>query len=319
MMMKTQKKLLGGAAAILTSAAAVAAAGSYYGYWASFRRDEKRQVPSREIPAGAAYDPYRTEMLETIDRLIAAPYEKVSVQSYDGLKLIGKLFVGNPGAPLMLFFHGYRSTAERDASGAYQLCREKGWHLLMVDQRALGESEGREITFGIRERYDCQTWAEYAAERFGPETPIFLWGISMGASSVLMASELEMPASVRAIVADSGFDSPVSIIGSTARRRGWPAGLAVQFVRWGARLFGGFRVDEASALDSISRAKLPILLIHGEADEIVPFEMVHALRDACASPVQVLTVPGAAHGISWYVDPPTYLSTLIRFIEENMQ
>lgn len=273
----------------------------------------------QEIPDGDAYGPHKEKMLKNIGRLMEAPYERVTVRSYDDLHLVGKLYEGNPGAPLILFFHGYRSTAERDASGGFQLCKEKGWHILMVDQRALGESEGKEITFGIRERFDCQTWAEYAAKRFGPETPIFLWGISMGASTVLMASELPMPENVKGIVADCGFDSPATIIKETARRRKLPGELAGWFVGLGARIFGGFRMDEASALDSVTRARVPILLIHGEEDEIVPFEMVHALREACATPVEVLTVPGAAHGISWYVDMPAYHGALIRFMEENMQ
>ena len=312
------KKKVWKIAAVLGSAAALTTAGAYYGYWEAFAKDDKRQAPIREIPEGKIYGPYREKMLENIGRLVDAPYERVAVRSYDGLKLVGKLYEGEPGAPLILFFHGYRSTAERDASGGFQLCREKGWNILMVDERALGESEGKEITFGIRERFDCQTWAEYAAERFGPETPIFIWGISMGASTVLMASELPMPASVRGIVADCGFDTPAAIIKETARRRKMPAELSGWLVGLGARLFGGFRMDEASALDSISRARLPILLVHGEEDEIVPFEMVYALRDACASPVEVLTVPGAAHGISWYVDMPAYQGALIRFMENNM-
>lgn len=310
------------AAAVLMGLAGVAGltiAGAYYGYREAFQRDETRQAPIQEIPAGEAYGPYREKMLENIGRLMEAPYERVTIRSYDGLRLVGKLYEGNPGAPLILFFHGYRSTAERDASGGFQLCREKGWHLLMVDERALGESEGKEITFGIRERFDCQAWAEYAAKRFGPETPIFLWGISMGASTVLMASELPMPESVRGIVADCGFDTPSTIIRETARRRKMPVMLSAWLVELGARLFGGFRMDEASAVDSVTRARLPILLVHGEADEIVPFEMVHAIKEACASPVEMLTVPDAAHGISWYVDMPAYHAALIRFMEENME
>lgn len=302
----------------LVGLAGLTVAGAYYGYREAFARDEKRQAPVCEIPEGKAYGPYREKMLENIGRLVDAPYERVAVRSYDGLRLVGKLYEGNPGAPLILFFHGYRSTAERDASGGFQLCREKGWHILMVDERALGESEGKEITFGIRERFDCRTWAEYAANRFGENTPIFIWGISMGAATVLMASELPMPESVRGIVADCGFDSPSSIIKETIRRRKWPVALAYPLVEIGARMFGGFRMNEASALDSVTRARLPILLVHGEEDEIVPFRMVHALREACASPVEVLTVPGAAHGISWYTDMPAYQAALLKFVDEHM-
>ena len=303
-------------AAAVTGAAAVA--GAYVGYKIAFRSDPERQAAIEDIPEGELFDQLREEMLTNINRLVMEPYERVSIRSHDGLTLVGKYYAGNVGAPLIIFFHGYRSTGERDASGGFQLCRKRGWNLLVVDQRAHGESGGRTITFGIRERYDCKTWAEYAARRFGPETPIFIWGISMGASTVLMASNLELPASVRGIVADCGFDTPAGIMKSTLRRWRWPQFPMYQFAALGARLFGGFRLNEASALECVKNAHLPILLVHGEADGIVPCEMAHALRRACASPVTLLTVPGANHGISWYVDLPAYQGALERFMEENM-
>jgi len=303
-------------AAAVTGAAAVA--GAYVGYKIAFQSDPERQAAIEDIPEGELFDQLREEMLTNINRLVMEPYERVSIRSHDGLTLVGKYYAGNVGAPLIIFFHGYRSTGERDASGGFQLCRERGWNLLVVDQRAHGESGGRTITFGIRERYDCKTWAEYAARRFGPETPIFIWGISMGASTVLMASNLELPASVRGIVADCGFDTPAGIMKSTLRRWRWPQFPMYQFAALGARLFGGFRLNEASALECVKNAHLPILLVHGEADGIVPCKMAHALRRACASPVTLLTVPGASHGISWYVDLPAYQGALERFMEENM-
>ena len=120
-MKKAKAALMG-----LAGLAGLTVAGAYYGYYEAFQRDEKRQVPIREIPEGPIYSLYRDKMLANIEKLVEAPYERVSVRSYDGLKLVGKLYEGNPGAPLILFFHGYRSTAERDGSGGFQLCREKG-------------------------------------------------------------------------------------------------------------------------------------------------------------------------------------------------
>ena len=253
-------------------------------------------------------------MLRNIDRLLETPYERVTVRSHDGLKLAGKYYEGAPGAPLMLFFHGYRSTAERDGSGGFQLCREKGWHILMVDQRAHGESEGDTITFGVRERLDCLAWARYAARRF--DVPMFLWGISMGAATVLMTSDLPLPSQVKGIIADCGYDSPEDILRDTMRRWHYPQFPTWQLTRLGARLFGGLDVKECSALDSLRRTRVPVLLVHGEGDNVVPCEMADALRDACASKVELLRVPGAGHGMSWYAAMPDYQSALLRFMKE---
>ena len=307
-------------AAVLTGAAALTTAvGAWCGYRTAFQADPRRQSPIQEIPEGEGFDEYRERMLENIHILLETPYERVTVRSHDGLKLVGKFYEGQSGAPLILFFHGYRSTAERDGSGGFQLCRERGWHILMPDQRAHGESEGDTITFGVRERLDCLAWARYAARRMGPDTPIFLWGISMGAATVLMASDLPLPETVRGIVADCGFDTPAGILKETIRHRRWPLFPLYPFTALGARWFGKFSVTETSALACVRHARLPILLIHGEADHVVPCDMAMALRDACAAEVHLLTVPGAGHGISWYVDMSAYQAALLNFMEEHMK
>lgn len=315
----SMKKALKTAAVLTGAAALTTAVGAWCGYRIAFQGDPRRQSPIREIPAGGGFDDYRDQMLKNIDILLETPYERVTVRSHDGLKLVGKYYEGKPGAPLILFFHGYRSTAERDGSGGFQLCREQGWHILMPDQRAHGESQGDTITFGVRERQDCLAWARYAANRMGPETPIFLWGISMGAATVLMTADLPLPETVRGIVADCGYDTPAGILKETLRRWHWPLFPMYPFAALGARWFGGFSVTETSALDCVRHARLPILLVHGEADQVVPCEMARALRDACASQVELLTVPGASHGISWYVDMPAYQNALLRFMEACME
>lgn len=312
-----KKSVLKYAGRFLAGASAAVLASAAWGYHVAFARSRRRQSPARCVPERESFAPYREEMLENIGKTLAHPYEWMKIRGGDGTELVGKFYRGRPGAPLILFFHGYRSTAERDGSGGFQLCRERGWHALFADQRAHGESGGRTITFGVREREDCLAWAEEMTRRMGPETPIFLWGISMGAAAVLMASELELPETVRGIVADCGYDTPEEILKETLRRHRWPVEPLYHMAALGARIFGGFSLREASALEAVGRARVPILLIHGEADRTVPCRMAHALRDACASPVTLVTVPGADHGISWYVDMPAYQEALERFLEEN--
>ena len=124
-----------------------------------------------------------------------------------------------------------------------------GYNLLAVDERAHGESEGTYITFGVRERHDVATWAAYAAMHFGPAHPLILDGLSMGAATVLMASELELPASVRGIIADCGFSSPYAIMKSVLHWRcPWlVSGPLLALTGVFTRLFGGFGLREVSA------------------------------------------------------------------------
>ena len=72
-----------------------------------------------------------------------------------------------------------------------------GHNLLLIDERAHGRSEGRTITFGIQERWDVESWARFAVERFGADVQIILYGVSMGAATVLMAAGLDLPENVK--------------------------------------------------------------------------------------------------------------------------
>ena len=120
--------------------------------------------------------------------------ENIFLPSYDGLRLHGRL-LQQPGAKgTILLFHGYRSSWVIEFSIVLPYYFTLGYNLLAVDERAHGESEGTYITFGVRERHDVATWAAYAAMHFGPAHPLILDGLSMGAATVLMASEREVSA-----------------------------------------------------------------------------------------------------------------------------
>ena len=304
-------------AAALLGTAAAALGGVYYGYWEAFKADPKRTDDIMAMPGSELYAPYRETTAQNINRLLAEPFERVSICSHDGLRLRGRYYEGEAGQPLFIFFHGYRSTAERDGSGGFQLCKKHGWNVLQVDQRGHGESEGKTVTFGIRERYDCLDWVRWAVRRFGEDTPIFLVGVSMGASTVLMASGMDLPEQVKGIWADCGFSSAEEVLRHTIRRRRMPEKAAFLAARLGGKLFGGLDLREYSALEAVKQAKVPILLIHGEGDNVVPHGMAEELRSACAAPVEVVSVPEAHHGMSFYVDNAKYRAAVERLIEGN--
>ena len=106
--------------------------------------------------------PYREAMTQMVRTVLALPYEDVWIRSDDGLRLHGKYYAGRPGAPVQIMMHGYKSSTERDFCGGAQIAVQGGYHVLLVDQRAHGKSEGRCLTFGIQERYDCRAWVNYA-------------------------------------------------------------------------------------------------------------------------------------------------------------
>ena len=251
-------------------------------------------------------DPLREEITEMIRALNAIGYEPVCITSPDGLKLRGRYYRGKDGAPVVIAFHGYRGTPSRDFSGGTQFYLGEGCHLLMIEERAHKSSEGHTITFGVKERFDCLKWIDYAVRRFGPDTPILLAGISMGAATVLMASEFDLPANVKGILADAPFTSPKAIIRKVCGDVHVPAELAYPFLWLGAKLFGGFGLTDADAAEAVKHTKVPILLIHGEDDRFVPCDMGREIAAANPAMVELHTFPDAGHGLSFLVDRPRY-------------
>lgn len=292
---------------------------AYYAYRVAFYVSPRYKQDAYELPQGEGFRDKREILCMCIQRLHELPYEAVTITASDGKKLFGRYYHVADGAPVQIQFHGYRGSAMRDFCGGTAFAKKLGHNALVVDQRSHGNSEGHTITFGIKERYDCQSWADYAYRRFGKETPLILSGVSMGASTVLMASDLDLPETVCGIVADCPYSSPMDIITKVATEMGLPSKPAAAVCRLGAMLFGHFRVSDCSALDSVRRTKLPILLLHGEADQLVPCHMSRKIYDACNSDKELQTFPGASHGMCYLEDPQRYEATVGGFLSRCLR
>ncbi len=268
-----------------------------------------------DTPRGKIYDPYREKMKQWVRETRKLPKKEFTITSFDGLRLHGTYYEYAPGATVELMFHGYRGTAERDMSGGVQRCFKLGRSALIVEQRCSGRSEGKVITFGIRERKDCLSWIAFMREHFGAEVRIILTGISMGAATVMMAAGEELPENVIGVLADCGYSSPKAILKKVIRQMRIPVGLGYFFVRLGAKLFGGFDPEEASPVDAMKKCKVPVIFFHGEEDALVPCEMSRECFEACVSKKRLVTVPGAGHGLSYPVEPERYLREAREFFQ----
>ena len=245
------------------------------------------------------------------------PFQRIFIESRDEITLAGKYYHFREHAPLILFFHGYHGTALRDGNGILSYAKNNGYNILLVDQRAHGKSGGRCITFGIKERYDCLDWIRYANRRFGDHTPIILAGISMGASTVLMASDLGLPANVKGIMADCPYSEPKEILKKVMIQMKYPVNVTYTAVRLGGKFFGKFDIEEHSALESMKNCYVPVLFIHGDEDELVPYEMSKDCYEACvSSEKRHVVVKGAAHGMSYCVDKALYEKEVEDFLNK---
>ena len=285
---------------------------AYICYCLAFFSPKRKAIPDDvvEIPKGKIYEAFREPMEKWIKEARTMPHEQISITSFDGLTLRGKYYEYAPGAPIELMFHGYRGAADRDLCGGVQRCFALKRSALIVDQRACGSSEGNVITFGVNESKDCHSWLTFMRGRFGPDVKIILTGISMGAATVVMAAGKPLPENVIGVLADCGYSTAKEMICKTIQEMHLPSRLMYPFVKLGAKLYGGFDLEETSPLEAISRCSVPVIFYHGEADQFVPCRMSRTLYDACPTKKALVTVPEAGHGLSFPVDEARYIQTL---------
>lgn len=263
------------------------------------------------------HHPYADTSRAYIRRLCAQPCEFVTTRSYDGLRLSARYYAGDSNKPLCICFHGYRGSAVRDFSGLGLHLIDEGYRVLLVDERAHWRSGGHTITFGVRERRDVLSWLGYANDRFGTQTPIYIFGISMGGGTVLMASGLALPSNVRGIVADCPFNAPMDIILHVCRKLKLNPTLCRPIVRLAARVYGRFDINAVTAADAVRRTTVPILIIHGEGDDFVPMSMNKQVRDANPAMIEMHTFPEAGHGLSYLYDTERYQQLIEVFIHKT--
>lgn len=247
------------------------------------------------------------------------PSQEVEIKSFDGLTLRGVWVpAANPKGTILLA-HGYRSSKMVDFSLAFEMYHTIGMNILLPDQRAHGKSEGRFITFGVKESRDMQSWIAYHNQTFG-ELPLILSGLSMGASTMLYLADADLPDNVKGIIADCGFTSPREIIKTVFHRViHLPAAPTLFVADLFARLFAGFSLTEKDTRKSLQNSKLPVLLVHGVEDGFVPCEMTKQGYDACNGEKEILLVDKADHGVSFLVDKPRYTKTVVAFLEKYLK
>ena len=268
-----------------------------------------------------AYLEIKDASLASTDWVRAHEHQELHVMSYDG-KLLHATFLPKEHAKgTILLFHGYRSCWQIDFGLVLPYYYDElGYQLLLIDQRAHGQSQGKYLTFGVRERMDVISWTTYMGQFLGQDAPLVLGGLSMGATTVLMASCFEFPANVRAIIADCGFTSPMDIAKSVLHRDypKAPLGLLLPVCSFFTRLFAGFGLNDASTLDAVRESRYPILFLHGTGDTFVPCDMTKQAFAACTSEKELVLVDGAEHGKSYVLEPSRVQAALKAFLDAHV-
>ena len=247
-------------------------------------------------------------------RLENRQHQEIFIEARDGVSLCGHWFGRSNAKRVILAMHGWRSGWSHDFGVAADFWFKHDCSVLIPEQRAQGKSGGKYMGFGLLERYDCLSWLHWLNDSGCAALPIYLCGISMGASTVLMAAGLELPGNVRGIIADCGYTSPGAVFKHVADQN---LGLHFEFWRMGAQALCKKRLkmgmDAYSCPEAMAVCPVPVLFIHGTEDAFVPAEMTMENYEACVSPKELLLVPGAGHGMSYFADRDAYRAAVLAF------
>ncbi len=259
------------------------------------------------------------KMDEAEEKLQNSGCETVEILSHDGLKLIGHYHKCKNAERIILAMHGWRSSWAKDFGIISDFWNKNNCSVLYAEQRAHGNSEGFYMSFGMNERYDCFSWIKWINEVTGASFPIYLAGVSMGATTVLMTAGMELPENVKGVVADCAFTSPHEIWKYVVQDKlHIPYDKArSKYADKLSRKKSGFGTNEYSTIDAMKVCKIPVLFVHGTSDRLVPIEMTYKNYLACSAAKKLLVVPGAEHGMSYIVNSEIYEEAVIDFWKEN--
>ena len=243
-------------------------------------------------------------------------YSDKYIESYDKLQLHSYVVTQNSNK-WAIVVHGYGGSGKL-MSDKSKYFYDMGYNVLIPDLRGHGKSEGDYIGMGWKDRLDIISWINFIIKE-NPNAEIVLHGTSMGAATVLMTSGENLPSNVKAIVADCAYTSAWDEFSYQLETYlKVPSYYILNVTNMVTKLKAGYSLKEASALESVKKATVPILFIHGDKDKFVPYSMMDKLYDATNSPKEKLTIEGGEHANSDLVSPFLYWLTVEDFLNQNV-
>ena len=287
-------------------------------YFFVFYTPVKNQNDVMRPMSGPNYAKYSKETNDLIKELLAKKCEMVYIKSRDGLKLEARYYESeNKDTPIAICAHGYRGTSIRDFCGGSKLLSSLDMSLLLISERGCMGSEGHTVTFGVKEKNDILDWVEYVKKRKRENASIYLMGVSMGAHTVLTVASSLSGNNVRGIIADCPYTSSLSIIESVMAKKHFPHWLFYPLVKASSSIWGAFHLTREGAVESVRNTSIPILIIHGTKDNLVPYTMSEEIYNANEDIVKLVEVEGADHALSYMVDNKLYIESVKEFVSST--
>lgn len=262
------------------------------------------------------YKPFMDMVIRNMKVFSMIPYYKVSIKANDGVTLYGKYYRNGDSKKTLVFFHGYHADPLNNINTPGLMMLKRGYNILLVTERAHGESLGKYITFGVKEKEDALLWISYLNQNYNPDN-IVLWGVSMGCATVEMISD-RLPKNVSLLVLDCGFTGAYEeVYYSLSRKSKLKPRLTMKFLSLLAKIHG-FKLEKNKANEALKNCNIPALFIHGKKDLMVPLSMgMENYNSHNGIKKQVLVDCG--HAVSIYVGYDEISKELDQMLEEYIK
>ena len=291
-------------------------------YMEAYYNTIKEDNAKSKFLSGPQYEPYQDMIAKQVKESANIPGEETWITSYDGkTKLFGKIYHFNDTDKVQIYFHGYHGSGRRDMNGALMSIRNSGYNAIMVDQRSHGKSDGRIVTFGVKERKDVKVWVEEAKRVFGNDCKIVIRGLSLGATTVLMSLDTQLQSNVKAVIADCPFSSPIDELVKVAceSKTKMPPKAAKFMMVTAGKVYGHFNILESAPVDAVKNTNMPILLLHGDDDRFVPYDFSCRIAKANPKMIQFETFEKAGHALCQIMYPERYQQVVDAFLKANVK
>lgn len=308
--MKTKTKFM-----LATAATATAAAGYYGLCQAAYNRFVKRGAGTSLQTEPQSDDSEKQQRLQQYQAWYAGcSTDDLTLTSFDGLRLHAVQIANHPKQHRWaILVHGYGADSLAMLPRAMEFDR-RGYNVLLPDCRGHGLSEGSYVGFGWHDRLDLIGWINKLTE-LDAQCEIVLYGLSMGAAAVMMACGEPLDSRCLCAIEDCGYTSVDQIAAFQLRKTYGPLTKPISLgLGTLIRSRCGYSVWEADCRTQLAKAQIPMMFIHGEEDDFVPFDMVFECYYACASEKELYTVSQAGHAQA--CRNPNYYSRLFRFIDQ---
>ena len=311
------KRLLAGLGITTLLIASCLVGGSFYLLDFSLSPDPNR------CDTDSAYADLYARYPSTKEWVESHPLQEISIPNAEG-KQLRALFhrAEAEGGKTAIIVHGYRDCNIKFLYLA-RLYNELGFHVLLPDLAAHGQSEGEAIQMGWKDADDLLLWCAVADSLFcceEQESRIIAHGVSMGAATVMNCSGRQVPSSVKGFVADCGYTGVWDEFAEQLQAQfSLPAFPMMHIASLLCEWKYGWNFQEAAPIESLRKSRLPMLFIHGTADDFVPTRMVHELYKAKPADKELWLAPDAGHALSYLCHPKEYTARIRAFCHNVME